>query len=134
MRRASWRSVPMMCRPPRLTTSLCSSSRLALEVRVDAIPVRPLDAVERVDVEEVDVFVVVDVLLFALGDLFGDAFVQRLLTRHVLGVAAEQDVGAAAGHVGGDRDGAFAAGLRDDLRFLRVVLGVEHDVFRALAS
>ena len=104
----------------------------ALEVREDAIPVGALDAVEAVDVEEVDVLVVVDVLLFALDDLLGDVFVQALLARHVLGVAAEQDVGAAAGHVGGDRDRALAAGLRDDLGFLRVVLRVEHDVLRAL--
>ena len=55
-----------------------------------------------------------------------------LLARHVFGVAAEQNVGAAARHVGGDGDGALAAGLRDDLGFLRVVLRVEHDVLRAL--
>ena len=56
---------------------------------------------------------------------------QRLLARHELGVPAEQDVGAAARHVGGDRHGALAAGLGDDLGFLRVVLGVEHDVLDA---
>ena len=43
-----------------------------------------------------------------------------------LGVAAEQDVGAAAGHVGGDGDRALAAGLRDDLGLAGVVLRVEH--------
>ena len=43
-----------------------------------------------------------------------------------LGVAAEHDVGAAAGHVGGDGDGALAAGLGDDRGLLLVVLGVEH--------
>ena len=32
-----------------------------------------------------------------------------------LGIAAEDDVGAAAGHVRGDGHGAFAAGLGDDL-------------------
>ncbi len=88
-------------------------------------------AVEAVDVEEVDELVVVDELLFALRQLLGDLLGQRLLPRHVLGVAAEQDVGAAAGHVGGDRDVALAAGLRDDLGFLRVVLRVEHDVLDA---
>jgi hypothetical protein len=41
-------------------------------------------------------------------------------------VAAEHDVGAAAGHVGGDGDGADLAGAGDDLRFLLVVLGVQH--------
>ena len=52
---------------------------------------------------------------------------------HELGVAAEQDVGAAAGHVGGDRDRAEAAGLGDDLGLVLVVLGVQHDVLDAAA-
>src|SRR6185312_2965148 len=43
-------------------------------------------------------------------------------------VAAEDDVGAAAGHVGGDGDGALAPGLGHDRRLALVVLGVEHDV------
>jgi hypothetical protein len=43
-----------------------------------------------------------------------------------LGVAAEHDVGAAAGHIRADRDGALAPGLRDDERLALVVLGVEH--------
>ncbi len=48
-------------------------------------------------------------------------------------VAAEQDVGTAAGHVGGDGDHAEASGLGDDLGFLLVELGVEDDVADALA-
>ena len=43
-----------------------------------------------------------------------------------LGVAAEHDVGAAAGHVGGDGDGADAAGLGDDRGLTGVVLRVQH--------
>ena len=43
-------------------------------------------------------------------------------------VAAEHNVGAAPGHVGGDGDGAGAAGLGDDLRLAFVVLGVQHRV------
>ena len=52
-----------------------------------------------------------------------------------LGVAAEDDVGAAAGHVGGDGDGADAAGLGDDLRLAagELRLGVEQLVLDALA-
>src|SRR5436190_11114865 len=46
----------------------------------------------------------------------------------VLDVAAEHDVGSATGHVGGDRDHARAPGLRHDLGFLGVLLGVEHRV------
>ena len=40
-------------------------------------------------------------------------------------IAAEQNVGSAAGHVGRDRDRAFAPGLRDDEGFTLVILGVE---------
>ena len=43
-----------------------------------------------------------------------------------LGVAAELDVGAAAGHVGGDGDRARHAGLGDDEGFLLVEAGVQH--------
>ena len=52
-----------------------------------------------------------------VGKLLGDAHV---------GIAAELDVGAAAGHVGGDGDGAGLAGLRDDRRLALVMAGVEH--------
>ena len=53
--------------------------------------------------------------------------------RHELGVAAEKDVGAAAGHVGGDGDHAEAAGLGYDLGFLLVEFCVEDDVANVLA-
>jgi hypothetical protein len=43
-----------------------------------------------------------------------------------VGVAAELDVGAAAGHVGGDGDRAGHAGLGYDVGFLLVIAGVEH--------
>ncbi len=46
--------------------------------------------------------------------------------RHELGIAAEHDIGAAAGHVGRNRDCAEAAGLGDDFRFALMVLGVQH--------
>lgn len=45
------------------------------------------------------------------------------------GVASEDDVGASAGHVGGYGDGAFFAGVGDDLCFAFVVFGVEDFVF-----
>ena len=54
-----------------------------------------------------------------------------LVLRHHLRVAAEEDVGAAAGHVGGDGDRALAARLRDDLGLALVLLGVEHVVRHA---
>ena len=65
------------------------------------------------------------------GSRSRDFLGQALLPGHVLGVAAEQNVRAAAGHVGGDDHVVLAAGLGDDLGFLRVVLGVEDDVLDA---
>ena len=49
---------------------------------------------------------------------------QFLADAHV-GIAAELDVGAAAGHVGGDGDRAGNAGLRDDIGLLLVIAGIE---------
>src|SRR2546426_885857 len=49
----------------------------------------------------------------------------------LLDPGAEFDVGAPPGHVGGDRDGARLARLRDDLRLALVVLGVQHLVLQA---
>src|ERR1700746_155938 len=54
------------------------------------------------------------------------------LLGHELGIAAEQNVGTAACHVGGDRDHALASGLGDDFGFALVILGVEDDVLDAL--
>ncbi|MEI2787358.1 MAG: hypothetical protein V9E93_00590 [Steroidobacteraceae bacterium] len=49
-----------------------------------------------------------------------------------LEAAAEHDVRAAAGHVGGDRHGARTSGLRHDDRFAVVLLRVQHVVIDAL--
>ena len=58
-----------------------------------------------------------------LGDLFGGRVVQG---GHLgLPVAAQQDVGTTTGHVGGDGQCARSTGLRDDLGFFFVVLGVQ---------
>ena len=70
---------------------------------------------------------------FGCGDGAGGLALDEVLAGHELGVAAEQDVGTAAGHVGGDGDHAEASGLGDDLGFLLVELGVEHDVANVLA-
>ncbi len=50
-----------------------------------------------------------------------------------LGVAAEHDVGTAAGHVSRDRYRALAAGLGHDRGLALVVLSVQHLVRHALA-
>ena len=48
-----------------------------------------------------------------------------------VGVAAQQDVDAATGHVGGDGHRAGPTRLRDDERLALVLLGVEHFVGHA---
>ncbi len=50
-----------------------------------------------------------------------------------LRAAAKHDVGAAAGHVGGDGDGAGPAGLGHDVRLALVLLGIQHLVRNLLA-
>src|SRR5204862_4293540 len=51
---------------------------------------------------------------------------QHLLAGQALGVAAQDDVDAPAGHVGGDGDRVQTAGLDDDTGLLLVLLGVQH--------
>src|SRR6266542_2529305 len=62
----------------------------------DALVLGALDAVEAVEMEEVDELRIVHELLLPLGQPLDDLIGQRLLARHELGVAAEQNVGAAA--------------------------------------
>ena len=107
---------------------------LALEVFEDPRVGVLRHAVEGVEMVEVDELLVLDEALFALGQPFGDLLGETLLASHELRVAAEQNVGAAAGHVGGDGDRALASGLRDEFGFLRVVLRVEHDVLVGAAA
>ena len=98
MRRLSWRSVPSTKRPP--AASAVSFSRATCGA--DRVGARVAHALGPV---------------LDVGEFLADAHV---------GVAAELDVGAAAGHVGGDGDRARHAGLRDDVGLLLVVAGVQH--------
>ena len=61
------------------------------------------------------------------------AFLAHLVLGQELGVTAQHDIGTTAGHVGGDGDRTVLARLCDDLRFLLVVLGVEHLMLDAVA-
>ena len=56
----------------------------------------------------------------------GQLVLQAIIARHGFGIAAQQNVGSAAGHVGRNRDRAFASRLRDDFRFALVLLGVQN--------
>ena len=71
---------------------------------------------------------------FRGGDRTGDRTLHEILTSHELRVAAKQDIGTAAGHVGGDGDHAEPSRLRDDFGFFLVELRVQHDVTHALAT
>ncbi len=61
-----------------------------------------------------------------------EALGQDVAGRELLGVAAQQDVDATAGHVGGHGDGAQAPGLGHDLGLTEVQLGVQDLVVDAL--
>src|SRR5712691_2203379 len=63
----------------------------------------------------------VGILVLLAEKLFGVNF----------GVAAEENIGASAGHVSGYRHGALASGLGDDGGFTLVILGVEDLVLHA---
>ena len=106
MRRLSWRSVPSTKRPP-------AASAFSLQPRhLLRIVVGAADFLARGP--SVDV-----------GELLADAHVD---------IAAELNVGAAAGHVGGDGDGAGHAGLGDDQGFLLVVAGVQDGEYLGLGG
>ena len=66
------------------------------------------------------------------NDLVRKAVLFQVVLGEVFGVSAEHDIGTTTGHVGGDRDRAELAGLRDDFRFLFVILGVQDVVRNAL--
>ena len=64
--------------------------------------------------------------LFGAEQVLAEVLLAHLRLGHELGVAAQHDIGAAACHVGGDGNGALFTGLRYDLGFALVVLGVQH--------
>jgi hypothetical protein len=100
-------------------------------MRKDAIPILARGTIEAVEMIEVNRLLVVHEALFAPRQPFRLLLAEQLLPGHELRVAPEQDVGAASGHVGGDRHRARPAGLRHELGLLRVILGVQHDVLDA---
>ena len=54
-----------------------------------------------------------------------------MLLGYILGISAQQNVGTAAGHVGGNGDGGFPAGLGDDESLAFVLLGIQNLVLDA---
>ncbi len=113
--------------------------RAAAQLIVDAPALVTLGA-DDIEPAGLDRLLLEDGDLGADGGFLGVALLLRgrrvelLLDAH-LDVAAELNVGAAAGHVGGDGDGAGDAGFRDDERLLLVVARVEDgEILRRLAG
>ena len=61
-----------------------------------------------------------------LSSFIGEAFVRVQRCERHFEIATQHDVGAATRHVGGDRDHLGPTGLRHDVGFTRMLLGVEH--------
>ncbi len=114
------------------------ASAAAAQLQVDAAGFVPLGA-DDVQAAELANFLALDLHFFAGFDLLDQrrpfllghvearlVFVLQQGPGHDFGIAAEDDIGAAAGHVGGDGDGALAPGLGHDLGLTLVMLGVEH--------
>ena len=89
--------------------------RLVFIAREDCVPLGALGRSHRGGLQRVRI------LVLLLQMLLGEK----------LRIAAQQNVGAAAGHVGGNRDRAFASGLRDDEGLALVILGVQDLVLDA---
>ena len=121
----------------------------AAELVVDAAGLVALGAEDEETAGGFDFFALVGADLFPLVEASSSCFVvlgfslrrvasvlsgADFVLGQELGVAAEQDVGSAAGHVGGDRDGALASGLGDDLGFALVLFGVQDVVLDAFAA
>ena len=115
----------MMYRPPAARTFSASSAICFLEFVVGVL--------EQLAGGQDLLVVGVGVAGGFVDDLVAVAGLAQFVLGKILGVAAQHDIGTAAGHVGGYGDGAELAGLGDDLRFLLMVLGVEHVVLDALA-
>ncbi len=76
---------------------------LLLEAGVELVPLIAAHPIELVVMREVVEVLVGDVLFLILRQTLGHLLLQAGVLGHELGVAAEQNVGAAAGHVGGNR-------------------------------
>ncbi len=104
----------------------------AAQLVVDAAALVPLGAEDEEAAELEHLLPLLFALLLEprvqLGEFLGLLVGIEVGLGHHLGVAAEDDVGAAARHVGRDRDRVLATGLGDDEGLALVVLGVEDRV------
>jgi len=116
-----WRSVPRMCRPPASMTFLVLGLGCGFVSGDSGVPggLRGFELLA--GVVEADHAGAGDGRdgSFGCGDGAGLLLADEVLAGHEVGVAAEENVGTAACHVGGDRDHAEAGrpGLRSRLLF-----------------
>ena len=68
------------------------------------------------------------------NELIGEPGLAEVVLGHILGVAAQHDIGTASGHVGGHGDGAELARLGHDLGLALMVFGVQQVMLDALAG
>ena len=99
---------------------------LFFEPRIELIPTLPGHAVELAQMMEMVELLIAEERPLVGRQKLGDLLPETSVFGHELGISAEQNVGAAAGHVGGNRHRALAARLRDDKRLALVILGVQH--------
>ena len=64
--------------------------------------------------------------LLRRGAFRSNALLAQVVSGKELHVAAEQNIGAAPGHISGNGHGSLPSGLGHDFRFLGVILGVQH--------
>ncbi len=121
-------------REPRIALATGPTAQLV----VDAPRVVPLGADDSQTAGGDDLLVFLSTDPFRVGERLRSLLLSRFfrldtavakdLVDEKLRVATEDDIRAAACHVGGDGDGALASGLGDDVRLHLVELGVQHVV------
>src|SRR5450432_4585120 len=96
-----------------------------LEAGISGVPLVAGHTVMLVVVGEVIEVLVGDEFRLVFRKPLGHFVLDGGVLGHELRIAPQQNIGAAAGHVGGDRNRGFAAGLRHDGGFPLVILGVQ---------
>lgn len=113
-------------------------SRPAAQLVVDTTRLMPLSSDDAQTPSRLDLFMIgLPAIAQRSHLLLPRGFIQGLVglegLNHLLDIAAEHDVCAPPGHIGGDGDHAGAARLRHDLSFAGMLLGIEHLMRQLLA-
>src|SRR5437763_1304413 len=98
---------------------------LLLELGKDSVPLGTRHAIKRLELMEVDVMLILAEGLNAFGQALGNFFLEANFLGHELGIAAQDNIRTAAGHVGRYGDYAFASGLGHEKRLALMLLCVQ---------